>query len=324
MEDFKLPAKLAKVQGSRTVPIGDAILEFNDTSMGIETCEELFTSNAPHIEQALAGAEIFSNASGSHHELRKLNQRLSLILEACKKAGGIYIYANQSGCDGDRLYYDGSSLITVNGDIVAQSSQFSLVDVEVATAVVDLDDVLSHRFAPSRGQQVNKCPDYPRVRVEHDLLGAKVGLNPDIMPSPTFSPQIHAPEEEIALGPAAWLWDYLRRSKQAGFLIPLSGGIDSCCTATIVFSMCRMVFNALSTGNEQVKSDVQRIASWGEEGWRPDSPQALCNRLLHTVYLGMSEQSSQETRSRAKRLAEAIGAFHQEVDIDDVYHAQKS
>lgn len=84
-----------------------------------------------------------------------------------------------------------------------------------------------------------------------------------------------------------------------------------------------MVVTALKAGNEHVKSDVQRIASYDEEGWLPESPQALCNRILHTVYLGMSEQSSQETRSRAKRLAEAIGAFHQEVDIDDVYHAQK-
>lgn len=60
----------------------------------------------------------------------------------------------------------------------------------------------------------------------------------------------------VALGPAAWLWDYLRRSKAAGFLVPLSGGIDSCSTATLVFSMCRMVIDALKAGNEQVKADV--------------------------------------------------------------------
>jgi len=30
--------------------------------------------------------------------------------------------------------------------------------------------------------------------------------------------------EEIALGPACWLWDYLRRSNQGGYFCPLSGG----------------------------------------------------------------------------------------------------
>lgn len=37
--------------------------------------------------------------------------------------------ANQKGCDGDRLYYDGCALIAMNGHIFAQGSQFSLDDV---------------------------------------------------------------------------------------------------------------------------------------------------------------------------------------------------
>ena len=50
-----------------------------------ETCEELFTPRAPHIELALSGVEIFSNGSGSHHQLRKLDQRLDLIRGATAK-----------------------------------------------------------------------------------------------------------------------------------------------------------------------------------------------------------------------------------------------
>jgi hypothetical protein len=42
------------------------------------------------------------------------------------------------------------------------------------------------------------------------------------------------PEEEIAYGPACWLWDYLRRSTMGGFFLPLSGGADSSATASIV------------------------------------------------------------------------------------------
>ena len=50
-----------------------------------ETCEELFTPQAPHITLALAGVEIVSNGSGSHHQLRKLDQRLDLIKGATAK-----------------------------------------------------------------------------------------------------------------------------------------------------------------------------------------------------------------------------------------------
>ena len=43
--------------------------------------------------------------------------------------GGIYLLANQKGCDGDRLYYDGCAAIAMNGSVFAQGSQFSLDDV---------------------------------------------------------------------------------------------------------------------------------------------------------------------------------------------------
>lgn len=35
----------------------------------------------------LNGVEVFTNSSGSHHELRKLHTRVNLILEATRKVG---------------------------------------------------------------------------------------------------------------------------------------------------------------------------------------------------------------------------------------------
>lgn len=70
------------------------------------------------------------------------------VLDACKRAtvlpsttlrsvypmivlqsGGIYLYSNQRGCDGDHVYYDGCPMVAINGDIVAQGAQFSVRDV---------------------------------------------------------------------------------------------------------------------------------------------------------------------------------------------------
>lgn len=53
--------------------------------------------------RGLNGVELFTNSSGSHHSLRKLDQRIALIQEATRKNGGVYLYSNQLGCDGDRL-----------------------------------------------------------------------------------------------------------------------------------------------------------------------------------------------------------------------------
>lgn len=53
-------------------------------------------------------------------QLRKLDQRLDLVRGATRKCGGVYLYANQQGCDGNRLYYDGCACIASNGEFLAQ------------------------------------------------------------------------------------------------------------------------------------------------------------------------------------------------------------
>lgn len=57
------------------------------------------------------------------------------------------------------------------------------------------------------------------------------------------------PMVEIEKGPALWMWDYLRRSGGRGYFLPLSGGADSSSTAALVTSMCKMVFESITTDN---------------------------------------------------------------------------
>lgn len=272
------------LQGATKVTIGDAVISTPDTTIGCETCEELFTPDPPHNAMSLNGVEIITNSSGSHWTLRKLNLRMQLITEATRKNGGVYIYANQQGCDGDRLYYDGCAMIICNGKLLAQGSQFSLEDVEVVTATIDLEEIRAYRSAPSRGMQSVLAPTYMRIETEFELSSEEEDYKLKRFPSPEIQPRYHSPEEEIALCTGAYLWDYLRRCGVAGYLVPLSGGIDSCATAVIVFSMCRMVSEACKAGNKQVIADVLRIAKY-TEGEVPETPEALCNQLFHTVYM---------------------------------------
>ncbi|KAJ5928972.1 hypothetical protein N7466_007928 [Penicillium verhagenii] len=322
VEQYYLPPLIQKHQGARHVPIGDVVLSTIDTCLAAETCEELFTPNSPHINMGLNGVEIFTNSSGSHHSLRKLDERIALIQEATRKNGGVYLYSNQLGCDGDRLYYDGCAMIFVNGDIVGQSSQFSLNEVEVVVATVDLEKVRAYRFAPSRGLQAVAAPEYQRIEVDYSLSHDNLDLEFDLRPTAPRPARYHLPEEEIALGPACWLWDYLRRSKAAGFFVPLSGGIDSCATATIVYSMCRLVITAIKEGNEQVITDVKRIAAYSST--LPQTAEELCNQIFCTCYMGMENQSSKETRDRAKALSERIGSYHTDVNIDNMFNSTKN
>lgn len=88
--------------------------------------------------------------------------------------------------------------------------------------------------------------------------------------------------------------------------------------------MCRIVMDAVQEGNAQVIEDVKRIAKYQGEDVLPSTPQELCNQIFSTIFMGMKAQSSRDTRQRAKDLAAAIGSYHVDLDIDDVYHAQKA
>ena len=313
LDDFCLPESIFAITGQRYVPFGIGLLTLNDTVVASETCEELFTPQSPHILLALNGAEIIANGSGSHHNLRKLDTRLNLILSATSKSGGVYLYANQQGCDGGRLYFDGSALIAVNGELVAQGAQFSVHDVEVVIASVDLEAVRTYRAAnSSRSKQASAAQTLPRIKIDFSLIDGSG------FPSMIIKPRLHSVEEEIAFGPACWLWDFLRRSGASGFFLPLSGGADSASTATLVGVMTNLVVRGCMAGDEQVIKDVRRISGEATNSvYTPTDPRELCNRIFHTCYMGTSN-SSNETRLRAAGLARDIGSYHLETTIDTV------
>lgn len=310
VENYFLPRMIQEVTGQETVPFGDCVLSTKDTCIGSEICQELWTPRSPHINMSLDGVEIFTNSSASPHTLRKANQRVNLIKSATVKCGGIYLYSNQRGCDGDRVYYDGCAMIAINGDIVAQGAQFSLNDVEVITATLDLEDVRSYRGEMCHPHMETDLKPCHRVKVDFSLSGS------DDIYLPTHQPitwSYHTPEEEIGLGPACWLWDYLRRSGQAGFLLPLSGGVDSSSTACIVHSMCVQLCQAIENGNSQVLEDVRRVV--GDTSYCPRDPKELCGLIFTTCYMA-SENSSADTRNRAQELSNQIGSSHLNINID--------
>ena len=318
-ESYTLPREVAELTGQRKVPIGIAAIATADTLLASETCEELFVPMSPHIYFGNAGVEIIANGSGSHHELRKLDTRIALIRSASAKNGGIYLYANQQGCDGGRLYFDGCALIAQNGEILAQGSQFSLKDVEVVTATVNLHDVRAYRGAKaSRAVQASKMQMLPQIDIEFDFEPAHG--NSILNVSTKIEPHTHEPEEEIALGPACWLWDYLRRSGAGGYFIPLSGGADSGAVATLVGSMCQLVAKAICDKDASVIRDVERWLDGGETFDVFTDPRVLANRLLYTCYIG-TENSSRDTQKRAKQLAEQIGAYHLNINMDGLVNA---
>ncbi|EYC14368.1 hypothetical protein Y032_0040g169 [Ancylostoma ceylanicum] len=229
-----------------TVPFGDGVLRSSDgVTIGFEICEELWASHSRHIELGLRGVDIICNGSGSHHILGKSNYRINqLILGGSQKTGGIYLYSNHRGCDGDRVYYDGGSTIAQNGKLYAQIHQFDIEDTCVATAVLNLNETVAFRQRKrSNCYEASLLPEYSTVNFVGNLT-----LNDSSLPLTEEITDVErlqlSPTEELCHGPPAWLWHYLRRSKMSGFFVPLSGGQDSSSVATMVRLMCNKVCEA--------------------------------------------------------------------------------
>ncbi|KAH7061801.1 glutamine-dependent NAD(+) synthetase [Paraphoma chrysanthemicola] len=320
IDDFKPPCTNAERFGNGIVPFGNAVLQSVGLLIGVYFHDELGMKPHPTVTMARDGASLHIVSAASHHILGGLHSRFSELQSIAKKSSGILLYSNQHGCDGNRLYYDGCSMVFSNGNLISQGPQFSIKDVEVTTAALDLDEAEA-----SRASQHHTVSFFGQKLFRHVLLDHDLGMNHlddsylSLTRSRTF--QSHQPEEEIAMGPACWLWDYLRRSKASGVLVPLSDGIGSCATALIVLSMCRTVLVAIQGGNKQVETDVQTIVRRPE--WLPKTPHELCNHILHTMFMGVSGHSSQATRDRAQDLACHIGAYHRDVNIDSIFEAEK-
>ncbi|RLU27000.1 hypothetical protein DMN91_000799 [Ooceraea biroi] len=298
VEDYFLPRMISQITSQNVVPFGDAVIATRDTCIGFEICEELWHPASNHIPMSLDGVEIIANGSGSYFELRKAYVTVDLVKSATFKAGGCYMFSNLRGCDGGRLYFNGGSSITLNGNILNRGRQFALEDVEVTIATFDLEDIRNYRNGiRSRSHAAAATPSYPRVKVDFALTPENLISNPP--DRPLDGPQdiyedddghsrlvYHIPEEEIAMAPACWLWDYLRK--------------------------------CMSCLDTQVLADIRKIV--GDCEYTPVDPKQLCNTILFTCYMG-TENSSAETKARAAELASQIGSYHHSIVIDTAISA---
>lgn len=220
------------------------------------------------------------------------------------------------------MMYDGSSMIISNGRILSQGSQFSLKPVEITTATIDIEEVRSFRSSISRNVQAAAQPDYPRVDCDLRLSRSadEIFMSKKFHVSKEMQPYVPHPMEEIWLAEAVYLWQYLTKTNAGGYFLALSGGLDSCTVAVFVYGMAKVVLKSIAAGEESTLADLRRLT--GDKTFKPTKPQEIVNRLLHTAYMG-TVNSSTETRSRAKRLAEKIGAYHSDLTIDVVVNAHE-
>jgi NAD+ synthase (glutamine-hydrolysing) len=287
-------------------PLGDGIFELGGVRIGFEICEDAWTAERPGAELARGAVDIILNPSASHFAFGKRAIRERLVLEGSRAFGVTYVYANLLGNEAGRAIYDGDTLIASAGQIVSRSRRFSFDDVELSSAVVDLELsatqkswVIGHETRVETGEA---------VRVPFTFPAAKPHFSEVVPEAWESSPALKY--EEFARAVALGLFDYLRKSHSKGFVVSLSGGADSALVSCLVSLMARLALTELGPRALANKLGVPKLVA-------ANNPEFVVGALLTTVYQS-TEHSSETTRSAAHAVASAIGSRHFELDVDEL------
>lgn len=116
--------------GDTLIPIGDIVFEVNGLKIAVELCEEAWRGEErTAIKHANRGAQLIVNPSASHFAFGKSQEREKLLRDAAAFFNGTYIYVNLLGNEAGRVIYEGETLISSKGRIVARNNHFSFQDL---------------------------------------------------------------------------------------------------------------------------------------------------------------------------------------------------
>jgi NAD+ synthase (glutamine-hydrolysing) len=294
----------------RRFPIGDAVFDLGDVRIGFEICEDAWVANRPGTDLALRGADLLCNPSASHFAFGKFATRQRFVIEGSRAFGVAYLYANLMGNEAGRVIYDGGGLIASNSELVARGRRFSFQDVELATAIVDID---ANRREQARRGSHRPRHDAEALVVEHPFVWPVRKPEVPAAIEPSWEDRASVREEEFARAVALGLWDYLRKSRAQGYAVSLSGGADSAACAVLVGLAVQLAFAELGPGGvRQRLAVVPRLHEVIDGG---GGARAAIGVLLTCAYQP-TENSGPITRAAAEEVARAVGAEFHVIDVD--------
>lgn len=292
-------------------PLGDFYFVVGGVSVGFEICEDAWVARRPGSKLAARGVDIILNPSASHFAFAKHEVRRRFVVEGSRAFGVSYVYANLLGNEAGRVIFDGGALIASAGHFLAEGRRFSFADIELTTAVVDVDETrmmqirsASHEpdLEPRPRGEVRlpfKFPDIDFARTHQEVAAWERGGN--------------VKEEEFTRAVSLGLFDYLRKSRSRGFIVSISGGADSAACTVLVALMAKLGIADLGPEAFLKKLDYLGL----------NDADDVVRHLLTCAYQG-TRNSSSTTLDAAQSVAEAVGATFYALEVDGLVESYKT
>lgn len=214
------------------IPFGtDILFRCSDVPafvLGVEICEDLWSSLPPSTFHAMAGATIIANPSASDEVVGKLEYRRQLILSQSARMLCGYVYATSGpGESSTDATFGGSNLIAENGIVVDETAPFT---DGFCCGEIDVEKLLSERMKNTTFDLLPGAEDdYLDVYFDLDVVENQLVRHYDADP---FMPLTGSDRdqrcEQILSIQTAGLVKRLQHTHSKAAVIGISGGLDSC------------------------------------------------------------------------------------------------
>lgn len=279
-------------------PAGDIQFSLGDVTVGFEICEDAWVDCRFSGNQSSRGTSIVLNPSASHFAFRKNIDRRQLVLDGSKHVDGVYVYSNICSNEAGRIIYDGSNFIADRGELIVENNRFGFDEVQITSAVVEVCEQTE-----LKSYQINT--GFQFVESE-DKISAIVTSYDDA-----------TEDEEFLLAETLGLFDYVRKSFSKGFILSLSGGVDSATCAVLIRYMVERAIGEMGLEN------FKKSLGYFKEIQDAKSVDEVMKSMLCCVYQATAN-SGPITENAAESLADAVGADYFFFNVDGVLEGYKS
>ncbi len=211
-------------------PFGNIIFSdnLNNIHIGVEICEDMWSTVAPGNILALNGCNLILNLSASNETLGKSDIRRNSVLENSRRNCGAYLYAsagvNESSSD---TVYSGHNIIASCGEIIKETENFSM-NSEVIYGDIDIS-MINYKRRQNSNFHDNIHIDFDYQTVNFELSNEKdYTFEEEINNAPfvPFKDELKAFEKIASLQEYA-LFKRLKHTHSQSLVIGVSGGLDS-------------------------------------------------------------------------------------------------
>lgn len=237
----------------QVVPMNASMLfETQDTTFGIELCEDLWAPIPPSSQLALQGAEIVFNLSADNEAIGKHQYLRSLIAQQSARCLAGYVFSSCGfGESTTDVVFAGNGLIYENGTLLAQSERFSL-NGQLIVADIDVEYIRSERrtnttFAACR----TVCVAEPALKVATEYVNGRDSELTRTYAQYPFVPQgpmLNERCEEIFDIQVNGLAQRLVHTGAKSAVVGISGGLDS----TLALLVCARTFDKLGLSRKGI------------------------------------------------------------------------